>query len=153
MVFTQSVAPKVFASSSFEGSVSMAMMREAPAIAAPFTQSENGKLSTLAWDGRRLVALNLRERAVVAIDDDGGFRPVIGEELQKPGGLAVGPAGHLALIDNKADAVHFFDSGGARFGSISWERAGVQRPVALGLGFDGSIILFDQSNNRCVRLP
>jgi hypothetical protein len=100
-----------------------------------------------------LVALDTRERVVVAIDADGAVAAVTGEPLPKPAALAVGPAGHVAVIDNKTDAVYLFDSSGRRLGSFAWQSAAVERPTALGLGFDGSITLFDEASKRCVRLP
>jgi hypothetical protein len=118
-----------------------------------FLQMERGKLQDLAWDGRRLVALESRERNVVAIDGEGGMQKVTVEPLQKPLALAVGPAGHLALLEGKLDAVLFLDATGGALGSISWEWAGVQKPVAIGLGVDGSVTIFDDAGHRCVRLP
>jgi hypothetical protein len=118
-----------------------------------FTEVERRKLAALGWDGRRLVALDTREGVALAIELDGGVSVITAEPLPKPAALAVGPAGHVALLDNKTDAIYLFDSTGRRLGSFAWESAGVQRPTAIGLGFDGSITLFDEANKRCVRLP
>jgi hypothetical protein len=77
--------------------------------------------------------------------------PLMG--VQKPQALAVGPAGQVVTIDNKTKTMSVFDRAGAPLLAVSWSAAGVERPIALDFGCDGSMVLFDGADQRCMRVP
>jgi hypothetical protein len=114
---------------------------------------QRSKLESMIWDGARLLALNPREKAVVRIDEEGGLTTVAGQGLLKPVGLAADPAGRLAVLDGRADAILLFDLLGEPLGSIAWIATGVEKPASLALGWDGAPLLFDDSSQRCMRVP
>jgi hypothetical protein len=121
--------------------------------AVPLGPAQRAKLESMVWDGGRLLALNLRDKTVVRIDETGGLTVVLAQGLLKPSGLAAAPGGRLAVLDDRADAVLLFDPLGQPQGSFTWSAAGVEKPTAVGLGWDGAVLLFDDSTQRCMRVP
>lgn len=119
----------------------------------PFGNLGRARLSALAWDGRRLLALNTKDRTVVAIGADGAPQKVASAGLLRPQALAAGPAGQIAVLDGKNRAAQMFDSSGSAIGAVSWGSVGMEKASAVSLAQDGSLLLFDPSSQRCVRVP
>jgi tetratricopeptide (TPR) repeat protein len=118
-----------------------------------FVELKKTKLSALRWDGRRLVAIDDKTRGVITLDTAGTLQPLPATGLQKPETLAAGPAGQLAAIDNRSKAIIIVDAGGESLLTVGWDAAGVERPIAVDIGPDGSMVLFDGANQRCMRVP
>jgi tetratricopeptide (TPR) repeat protein len=118
-----------------------------------FVELKKTKLSSLRWDGRRLVAIDAKTRGVITLDAAGTLKPLPAASLQKPETIATGPAGQLAAIDNKSKAILIVDANGGSLLTVGWAAAGVDRPIAADIGPDGSLVLFDGANQRCMRVP
>jgi hypothetical protein len=71
----------------------------------------------------------------------------VSRQLIRPTALAVDPAGRIGVLDAKAGVVVFTTVTAARGSSsvFAFAAVGVERPVAIGLGLDGSLHLFDAS--------
>jgi hypothetical protein len=123
------------------------------AAPAPFGELERRKLTSLVWDGRRLLASSPRDKAVVAIGDDGKVGVLAAQGIQKPLSLAANLAGQLAVLDGRSDGVILFDADGTAVGTLAPASAGAERTTAVALALDGSLLLFDSANQRCVRVP
>jgi hypothetical protein len=111
------------------------------------------RLSALAWDGRRLIALDPRKRVLLAIGPEGARRELPASGLQKPLDVAVNAAGGIAVLDIRAGAILFFDAEGSELGRRSWETAGIDRPAAVAYANDGALYLLDASSSVSVRVP
>jgi hypothetical protein len=111
------------------------------------------RLAALAWDGRRLIALDTRERLLVAVGPEGSRRELAAPGLQKPVDVAANPAGGIAVLDSRAGAVLLFDAEGSRLGSLAWSAAGISRATAVAYAPDGALYLLDGSNAVSVRVP
>jgi tetratricopeptide (TPR) repeat protein len=121
--------------------------------AVPVGPVQRARLEALAWDGRRLLALNARDKNVVSVDAEGRLEVVAGRGLLKPQALAAAPDGSLAVLDGRADEVLRFDSRGEPLGSVSWAGAGIARAETISVAWDGALLFFDGSTQRCVRVP
>jgi hypothetical protein len=111
------------------------------------------RLSSAAWEGLRLVAVDSREKLLLAVEIDGSVTELSAGGLQKPLAVAVNPAGQAAVLDGRLDAVLFYDSGGKPLGNMTWSSAGLGKPVTLVYAPDGALLLFDGATGRCVRVP
>jgi len=110
------------------------------------------KLGHLAWDGRRIVAVDLKGGGVVAITPAGA--EALGEvTFAKPVALAADAAGQIAVLDAKAMQVVLVGRGGDVRARLATSTAGVGRPSALALGPDGSLEVFDETAGAIVRIP
>jgi hypothetical protein len=132
------------------------LARVEPGGAAPiFTGvgEDLNRLTGLAWDGRRMISIDQRERQLVAIGPEGSRSALAVRGLQKPADLAANQAGGIAVLDSRADAVFFFDREAAGTGSLAWSVAGLNRVAALDYAPDGSLILLDGASGASVRVP
>lgn len=113
--------------------------------------AEARRLVAIAWDGLRLVGLDARTPALLAIDAAGVERPLAATTLLRPTALAADASGRLAVLDTRAGVVRFLDPDGAlRF---DWEfgRDGIGRPTDVAFAPDGSLHLYDESTRAWVR--
>jgi DNA-binding beta-propeller fold protein YncE len=104
------------------------------------------RLSSLVWDGNRLLALDTRERSVVAITTAGASSAIVTGTLERPSALAADPAGRIAVLDSKGSIVRFYDASGASLGQFAPVSSGIQRPTGLALGCDGSLHLVEEAS-------
>jgi hypothetical protein len=114
---------------------------------------ERSRLTGLAWDGRRMISIDQRQKRLVAIGPEGSRSTLAARGLQKPVDVAANPAGGIAVLDSRADAVFFFDSEAAGTGSLAWSVAGLSRVAALDYAPDGALILLDGASGASVRVP
>jgi tetratricopeptide (TPR) repeat protein len=111
------------------------------------------RLPSTAWDGLRLIAVDSREKLLVAVGVDGSMRQLSAGGFQKPLAVTASRAGQAAVLDGREKAVLFYDSAGKAVGRMTWSAAGVGKPVALDYSADGALLLFDGSTGRVVRVP
>jgi tetratricopeptide (TPR) repeat protein len=121
-----------------------------PRLVAEFKGS---KLTALAWDGRRLIAIDFGMKAILTIQTDGTSQPLIAQVLQKPIAVATDPTGRVAVLDSKVAAVLVFSATGSPVDRFDYVAAGIVRPVAISFGLDGALHLFDESTTAWVKLP
>ena len=114
-------------------------------------QGREVRLTALVWDGRRLVGLDTRNQALVAIDPHGS-RATLRDGFLKAEALAVDPAGRIAVLDQRSGAVLFYAADGSSLGAWSSQDAGVLRPTAIAFGWGGELHLFDESSASWVVL-
>jgi len=115
----------------------------------PFWEERNSRLLALAWDGRRLVAIDGKSRNLVVFDDDGGPRVLLADSTPRPAAIACDPAGRLAVLDGKSGHVRFVRPDGTAEAAllVPVEAA---RPVAIGLGPTGELHLMQESGDWTV---
>ena len=101
------------------------------------------RMTGLVWDGRRLVGLQTRARALRVFDADGASTVLVDELLQRPIALAADVSGRLAVLDAKAGRIAWLDRNGRTLIETDLRASGVERPAAIGLGLDGALHLFD----------
>ena len=68
----------------------------------------------------------------------------------RPGAFAVDPAGRIALLDPRDDAVVLLAPDGSTLGRYDTRAAGVERAGAVALGRDGALVLFDRATSGAV---
>jgi hypothetical protein len=120
----------------------------------PTGSKERGfRMPSTAWDGFRLVAIDSREKLLLAVGADGSMRQLSAGVFQKPLAVTANRSGQAAVLDVRLDAVLFFDSVGKPLGRMAWDAAGVGKAIALDYAQDGALLLFDGSNGRVVRVP
>lgn len=120
----------------------------------PIGSKERGfRLPSSAWDGLRLIAVDSREKLLLAVGVDGSMRQLSAGSFQKPVAVSASRAGQAAVLDGRAKAVLFYDSAGKALGSVAWSGVGLSKPVALDYAADGALLLFDGSTGRVVRVP
>ena len=112
----------------------------------PLWSADGSRLSTLAWDGNRLLSVDTRNRSVIAIFPDGSTQTVVPEGLDRPTALAVDPAGRIAVLEAKGTSVRFFAADGSGLGHFSAVGAGMQRASDLSLGLDGTLQLVEETS-------
>ncbi len=127
-----------------------------PGAASPVQvgSKERGfRLESTAWDGLRLIAVDGREKLLVAVGTSGSMRQLSAGSFQKPLAVTANRAGQSAVLDGREKAVLFYDSAGRPVGKLAWSAAGVSKPAALDYSADGALLLFDGSTGRVVRVP
>jgi hypothetical protein len=112
-------------------------------------ESERSRLSSLVWDGRRLVAVDGKTRTVIAIERRAPSRTLTDRELVRPVLLAADPAGRIAMLDGRTWAVRFLRADGS-LEADSVSSSEVPRPTAVGLGPEGELHLFDAAGDWVV---
>jgi streptogramin lyase len=125
-----------------------------PAGTAPEVvwEDKQMKLGRLAWDGRRIVAVDFRSGRLVAISPSGA--DALGDAtFSKPIDLATDAGGQIAVLDARAMQVVLVGPGGDVRARLATSAAGVGRPAALALGPDGSVDLFDEATGAIMRIP
>ncbi len=113
---------------------------------APVWSGGGARLATPAWDGNRLVAVDTRNKSVLAVYPDSSSQPVVTLGLDRPGALAVDPAGRIGVLHARGTLVSFFDADGKALGRFSVEGAGMQRAVDLAFGLDGALQLIEEGS-------
>lgn len=120
-------------------------------LPATFWDDRAFKLQALVWDGRRLLALDARSKAVMFFDRSGTLHPLSGPVGDRPVAFAADPAGRLAVLDDRTGGVSMLQSDGSRLGVYLPATDGIQRPVSIGLGWDGSLHLLDAASGAWLR--
>lgn len=125
-----------------------------PGTTAPLPiWSEPGrKLSMIHWDGRRLLAIDPKNKTLLAFGADGRPSPLPARALLKPVALGTDPAGRIAVIDGKDGSIRVLGSDGTDVLRFSCKDAGIQKPLAVGFGFDGALHVFDQATSGWYKL-
>ncbi len=126
-----------------------------PAASAPawVWTHPGGRLVGLAWDGSRVVAVDAREKLLLAARIDGPLEPAGLGSVQKPVAFAVDRAGTVAVLDERDDALHLLTPEGDERGRIDCKAFGITKPQAVAFEPDGAIGVFDGSDGSWVRLP
>ena len=101
------------------------------------------RLESMVWDGRRLVALNLRDKNSRRHDAEGRLQVVGGSGLLKPHGTRRRAGRTSGGARRRADAILLFDPSGEPAGLLRLGRRRRRTATALGLGWDGAVLLFD----------
>ncbi len=102
------------------------------------------RLSAIAWDGRRMLALDPRGRRVVEILEENQLRTVASGTFEKPVALASDFLGRFAVLDDRTRTVTLFGSDGAALGRYALGDTGPSKTDALvmypggGFGITGS---------------
>ncbi len=117
-----------------------------------FLQAQGSKLVDLAWDGRRLLAIDSRRKDVVVLDAEAGVQPLGAEGLNRPQKLVVDVAGRLAVLDAKETTIHLIDAAGRGIDHFACRPAGVLKPEAVSFGLDGALHILDASSGAWVKL-
>jgi hypothetical protein len=109
-------------------------------------RGDGAKLATLAWDGNRILAVDTRNKGVLAVYPDGSSQPLVTLGLDRPSALAVDPAGRIGVLEARGTLVSFFDATGATLGRFSIQGAGMQRAADLAFGLDGTLQLIEEGS-------
>ena len=96
----------------------------------PVWQGED-RLSAIAWDGRRMLALDSRGRRVLEILEANQSKTVTSGPFDKPVALASDLLGRFAVLDDRTKMVTLFGSDGAAIGSYALGATGPSRGGAL----------------------
>jgi hypothetical protein len=115
-------------------------------------QSRSHKIDSITWDGRRLVAVDVRGRQLVVIHPDGSLESLGNPGVQRPESVAADSTGRIAVLDGKAGAVLFVEPNGKAIYSIYCRSIGILKPAGLAFAADGSLQLLDESNGSWLRL-
>ena len=106
-------------------------------------------MRALAWDGRRLVAIDGKNGNVVVFDGGNAPRVLLADATPRPAAIACDPAGRLAVLDGKTGHVSFVRPDGTAE-AASFIPAEVLRPIAIGLGPTGELHLIQESGEWTV---
>jgi DNA-binding beta-propeller fold protein YncE len=110
------------------------------------------KLSDLIWNAGLLVAIDSRNKNLIALTPEFTRESQPGPAFLKPIAVAADPSGRLAVLDSKADAVVFLNRDGSPNGAFDCELAGIDRPTDIDFADDGSFHIFDAARSAWVRL-
>jgi len=126
-----------------------------PSASAPTTAwtRPGARLIGLAWDGKRVVTLDARERLLLTAELGGALVAAALGSVQRPTAFAVDGTGGLAVLDERDDALHLLGPDGTERGRIDCKTLGVLKPQAIAFEPDGTIALFDGSDGSWVRRP
>jgi sugar lactone lactonase YvrE len=114
---------------------------------------DDGKITSLAWDRRRIVALDSKNGRILELTSDGHAVSVGDAAFQKAEAMAVDAAGQIAVLDMRDGAVVLFGPDGVERNRVTLAAVGVAKPTAMTLAADGSLVLFDGTGGAMVRLP
>jgi hypothetical protein len=125
----------------------------APGAASPALIWEDRavKPQALVWDGGRLLVLDARSRTVLFLDRGGTLRPLGGPIGERPIAFAADPAGRLAVLDERTGGISLLGPDGSLLGLYLPSVDRVERPVSVGLGWDGSLLLLDAASDSWLR--
>lgn len=122
------------------------------ATPSPLWESDVRRIEQLAWDGRRMLALDGRNDQLLELDPDGGDRPLEGAPpFDKPAWIACS-FGQTAVLDLRLQSVVLLGPDGVVLERFDYRTAGIDRPVALALGPDGGLDVLE-SDGIWTRLP
>lgn len=116
-------------------------------------EGKTARLAAAAWSGSRLLALDGRSRNLIALDRAGAVTDLVELALERPTAMAVDPAGRVAVLDERAGKIAWVLGDGSRLGVYDCASAGIGRAVALGIGPDGWLHVFDAAAGTWVRQP
>lgn len=105
---------------------------------------DGARLATPAWDGNRVLAVDTRNKTVIAVYPDGSSQTVVTLGLDRPSALAVDPAGRIGVLEARGTLVSFFAAEGGVLGRFSAQGAGMQRATDLAFGLDGTMQLIEE---------
>ena len=111
----------------------------------PFWSEPGRKLSAIRWDGRRLLAIDPKNKALVAFGTDGRISPLRVRGLLKPVAFETDPAGRIAVLDGKDGSLRILGPNGQDILRFAFKNAGIMKPSAVGFGPDGAVHVFDQA--------
>lgn len=109
-------------------------------------------IASLAWDGRRVIALEPRTGNLVQCDPDASTRALATEVVQGPVLLAATAGGAIAILDRSGDVV-LLDGAGRPTDRLPARTGGIEKVSAIALGWDGSLDLLDEAKRRVLRIP
>jgi len=118
----------------------------------PFWSEPGRKLSTIHWDGRRLLAVDPKNKTLLAFDAAGRPGPLPARDLLKPVAIGTDPAGRIAVLDGKDGSIRILGSDGTDVIQFACKDAGILKPSAIGFGFDGAVHVFDQATTGWYKL-
>jgi streptogramin lyase len=113
-----------------------------------FGDGQGPRLAAMIWDGRKLLAIDAKRREVVALGE-GGVTPLVALDGTRPVALAADPAGRVAILDGKTGVVRFLHPNG-RPEAAAFASPEIPRPLAVGLGPEGELQLFDANGDWIV---
>jgi hypothetical protein len=111
------------------------------------------RLVGLAWDGGRLLSGEPRGHRIVALYPDGTLESIVSEGTLRPAAVASDPAGRITVLDVSGRDLRFYGPDGRPAGSWSLDPAARSRAVAVAVGEDGTIHLFDEASEAWLRSP
>lgn len=114
---------------------------------------DDERITALAWDRRRIVALDGKNGRLLSLTDGGRTAPIGGATFEKANGMAVDAAGQVAVLDLREAAVILVGPDGVERDRVALSTVGVPKPVGMTLAADGSVVLFDGTGGALVRLP
>jgi len=128
--------------------------RIAPGAGAPTTVWENkgARVTSMAWDGRRMLMVGNRDKTLYAVASDGIATPLFGPTWQKPILLAADHTGRVAVLDEKSGTVTTLGADGSSLGTFNWRGAGLKAPAGMAFGADGVLHLLDQQGGKWMRV-
>ena len=118
----------------------------------PFWSEPGKKLSTIHWDGRRLLAIDAKDKTLLAFDAGGRPSPLPARDLLKPVAIDTDPAGRIAVLDGKDGSIRVLEANGNDVLRFSCKDSGIQKPSAVGFGLDGAVHVFDQATSGWYKL-
>ncbi|MBD3866849.1 MAG: hypothetical protein IFK94_01890 [Acidobacteria bacterium] len=89
------------------------------------------RLSSIVWDGRRMLALDTRGRRVVEIREENQLKTVVAGTFEKPVALASDLLGRFAVLDDRTKRVTLFGGDGVELGGYALGAAGPSRTEGL----------------------
>ena len=116
-------------------------------------EEKGARIASIAWDGRRILAIHGKQKRLIAIRPDGATAPLDSASFQKPSLVAADPSGRFAVLDVKEGTLPIFDADKGRVGQLDWRALGLRDPVGMAFGPDGALHLVDRRGGRWVRLP
>jgi tetratricopeptide (TPR) repeat protein len=131
----------------------LARLEPAAARSEVILESREVKLGDLVWDGRRIVATDLRTARLLAIGPDGAAETLSSLGSARPLALAADAAGQVAVLDAKVPEVVLIGPDGTIRERLSTAALGATRPAAVSLGEDGSLHLLDEATGALVSIP
>jgi hypothetical protein len=108
----------------------IARLRPGTTRLEPVWQGDD-RLSDMAWDGRRMLALESRGRRVVEIREGNQLKTVAAGSFDKPVALASDLLGRFAVLDDRAKKVTLFSGDGVELGGYRLDETGPSRAGAL----------------------
>jgi hypothetical protein len=119
----------------------------------PFWENPAGRVGSIAWDGRRVLAGDSRVGLTFAVGLDGFARPLGEQGFARPDDVAADPTGRFAVLDARAGYVYLHRADGTVVDIWSFAGDGIERPVALAFGIDGALHVYDERGASVTRRP
>lgn len=113
----------------------------------PFWEGD-ARLSSIAWDGLRLLGLDKKNGRVLELLKDGQIREVAGSTFQKATELVSDHRGRFAVLDERDHSITLYGAQGRLLGRFGFEGNGPSRPSSLLMYPDGGFGLPDSEAGR-----